>query len=95
MNWEKIQGNWKQISAKAKEHWGKLSDDDLNGVEGKREQLASKIQMRYGVNNEEAQKQVNTWLSQATDAWFLKDGKSLESKPDQKQEQKQETKAPI
>jgi uncharacterized protein YjbJ (UPF0337 family) len=70
MNWERIQGNWKQVKGKAVENWGKLTDDDLDVVEGRREQLAGKIQERYGVAKEEAEKQVSAWERSATDDWF-------------------------
>jgi uncharacterized protein YjbJ (UPF0337 family) len=49
MNWDRIEGNWKQFKGGAKEQWGKLTDDDLDVVEGKREQLAGRIQERYGI----------------------------------------------
>lgn len=70
MNWERIQGNWKQVKGKAVENWGKLTHDDLDVVEGRREQLAGKIQERYGVAKEEAEKQVSAWERSATDDWF-------------------------
>ena len=70
MNWERIEGSWKQIKGKAIENWGKLTDDDLDVVEGRREQLAGKIQERYGVAKEEAEKQVSAWERSATDDWF-------------------------
>lgn len=70
MNWEQIQGNWKQATGKAKEQWGKLTDDDLDVVAGRREQLAGKIQERYGVAKEEAEKQLAEWQRKASDAWF-------------------------
>ena len=70
MNWERIQGNWKQVKGKAIENWGKLTNDDLDVVEGRREQLAGKIEERYGVAKEEAEKQVSAWERSATDEWF-------------------------
>jgi uncharacterized protein YjbJ (UPF0337 family) len=76
MNWEQIQGNWKQATGKAKEQWGKLTDDDLDVVAGRREQLAGKIQERYGVAKEEAEKQLAAWQRTASDAWFAADKKS-------------------
>jgi len=76
MNWEQIQGNWKQATGKAKEQWGKLTDDDLDVVAGRREQLAGKIQERYGVAKEEAEKQLAAWQRAASDAWFAPDKKS-------------------
>ncbi len=63
MNWTQIQGKWKQLTGDAKRHWGKLTDDDLQVVEGDRERLVGKIQERYGVSKEEADRQVDDWLS--------------------------------
>jgi uncharacterized protein YjbJ (UPF0337 family) len=59
MNWDQLGGKWKQYSGKVKEKWGKLTDDDLTVVHGRREQLIGKIQERYGVVKEEAEKQVD------------------------------------
>lgn len=73
MNWDRIEGNWKQVTGKAKEQWGKLTSDDFDVVAGRRDQLAGKIQERYGVAKDEAEKQINDWQLKATDAWFTKD----------------------
>jgi uncharacterized protein YjbJ (UPF0337 family) len=62
MNRDQMEGNWKQFSGKAKEHWGKLTDDDLDVVAGKREQLEGKIQERYGKSKDEAKKEVDNWF---------------------------------
>jgi len=59
MNWEQMEGKWKQYSGKVKEKWGKLTDDDLTVISGKREQLVGKIQERYGVAKEQAENQVD------------------------------------
>ena len=75
MNWEQIEGNWKQAIGKAREQWGKLSDDDLEVVAGRREQLAGLIEKRYGVAKEEAEKQLAAWQRQASDGWFTKGNK--------------------
>jgi uncharacterized protein YjbJ (UPF0337 family) len=75
MNWDRIQGNWKQVVGKAKAQWGKLTDDDLDVVAGRREQLAGKIQERYGIAKDEVDKQIADWELKATDAWFVKDEK--------------------
>jgi uncharacterized protein YjbJ (UPF0337 family) len=72
MNWDQIQGNWKQVTGKAKEQWGKLTDDDMDIVAGRRDQLAGKIQERYGVAKDVAEKQVADWEKTATDSWFKK-----------------------
>jgi len=73
MNWDRLQGNWKQVTGKAKEQWGKLTDDDLSVVAGRRDQLAGKIEERYGVAKEEAEKQVAAWERTATEGWFKDD----------------------
>jgi uncharacterized protein YjbJ (UPF0337 family) len=70
MNWDRIQGNWKQAMGHAKAQWGKLSDDDLTVVAGRRDQLAGKIQERYGLLKDDAEKQLAEWERKATDAWF-------------------------
>lgn len=59
MNWDRIEGGWKQLSGKVKEQWGKLTDDDLTEIAGKRDQLAGKIQARYGVAKDEAERQLD------------------------------------
>jgi uncharacterized protein YjbJ (UPF0337 family) len=61
MNWDRIEGNWKQVAGKAREKWGKITADDWTTVAGKREQLVGKIQERYGVARDEAQKQADEW----------------------------------
>ena len=59
MNEDKIKGQWKQLSGSLKAKWGKLTDDDLKVAEGNSEYLAGRIQERYGVARDEAEKQVN------------------------------------
>ena len=59
MNWDQLEGKWKQYSGKAKEKWGKLTDDDLTVIHGRRDQLIGKIQERYGIAKQEAEKQVD------------------------------------
>jgi uncharacterized protein YjbJ (UPF0337 family) len=59
MNWDQIEGKWKQAAGKVKEKWGKLTDDDLDIIAGKKDQLVGRIQERYGIAKEEAQKQVD------------------------------------
>ena len=59
MNWDQIEGKWKQAVGKIKGKWGKLTDDDLQMIGGKRDQLVGKIQERYGIAKDEAERQVN------------------------------------
>ncbi len=61
MNWDQIKGNWNQAKGKVKETWGDLTDDDLTKIEGRRDQLVGRVQERYGVAKEEAEKQVTDW----------------------------------
>ena len=61
MNRDQIQGEWKQLKGKAKEQWGKLTDDDLTRVEGNIDQLAGRIQERYGIERAEAERQIDAW----------------------------------
>ena len=61
MNWDRIEGNWKQFTGKAREQWGKLTDNDWSVVAGKKDQLVGKIQERYGIRREEAEKQADEW----------------------------------
>tara|TARA_R110000787_G_scaffold76892_12_gene169309 strand:- start:275 stop:475 length:201 start_codon:yes stop_codon:yes gene_type:complete len=61
MNWDQIEGNWKQFKGEAQKQWGKLTDDELDQVEGNRQKLAGKIQETYGKSKEEAEKEVDSW----------------------------------
>ncbi len=61
MNWDRVEGNWRQLAGKVKEKWGKLTDDDITVINGKQDQLVGRIQERYGVAKDEAEKQVKTW----------------------------------
>ena len=70
MNWDRIEGNWKKVTGRAKEQWGKLTDDDLDVIAGRREQLSGKIQERYGIAKDEAETQLTAWESKANDSWF-------------------------
>jgi uncharacterized protein YjbJ (UPF0337 family) len=63
MDWNRIEGNWKQLKGKIKEQWGNLTDDDLDKIAGKREQLEGKIQERYGLDKDTARKHVDDWIN--------------------------------
>src|ERR1700758_245983 len=67
MDWNRVEGNWKQIKGKVKEQWGKLTDDDLTAINGKRDQLEGKIQQRYGLAKDMARKDVDDWLKSQDD----------------------------
>lgn len=61
MNTETMKGDWKQLKGKIKEKWGKLTDDDLKVIEGKNEQLAGRLQERYGIAKEKAEKEAEAF----------------------------------
>jgi uncharacterized protein YjbJ (UPF0337 family) len=61
MNWDQVQGRWKEFRGKVQQQWGKLTDDDLDVIEGRRDELLGKVQHAYGVSRDEAEKQVSSW----------------------------------
>jgi uncharacterized protein YjbJ (UPF0337 family) len=61
MDWNRVEGNWKQVKGQVKEKWGKLTDDDLTAINGRRDQLEGKIQERYGLAKDQAKKQIDDW----------------------------------
>jgi uncharacterized protein YjbJ (UPF0337 family) len=61
MNWDRIEGNWKKAKGKVKEQWGKLTDDQLDVIGGRREQLLGVLQESYGIAKDEAERQVRDW----------------------------------
>ena len=61
MNWDRIEGQWKQLKGKAIQKWGKLTDDDLDVIEGKRESLVGRVQELYGKRKDEAEREVDEW----------------------------------
>jgi uncharacterized protein YjbJ (UPF0337 family) len=67
MDWNRVEGNWKQIKGKVKEQWGKLTDDDLTVINGNREQLEGKIQERYGLAKDQVKQDIDDWYS--TQSW--------------------------
>ena len=67
MNWDRIEGNWKQFKGNAKEQWGKLTDDQLDVIAGKRDHLVGKIQETYGISKEVAEKQLTDWQDRIKD----------------------------
>lgn len=58
MNWDRIEGEWKQRRGKAVHHWGKMMNDELAAIAGKYEELVGRLQSQYGIAREEAQRQV-------------------------------------
>ena len=61
MDWNRVEGNWKQVKGHVKEKWGKLTDDDLTAINGRRDQLEGKIQERYGLAKDQAKKEIDDW----------------------------------
>jgi len=70
MNWDRVEGNWKQMKGKAREQWGKLTDSDWEQIAGKKDQLVGRIQERYGISKDEAQKQADEWARVQSDAAY-------------------------
>lgn len=62
MNWDQVEGKWKQVRGSAKQQWGKLTDNDLEQIAGMRDKLVGKLQERYGIAQEEAQKNADEWI---------------------------------
>jgi uncharacterized protein YjbJ (UPF0337 family) len=63
VNWDRLKGNWKQLKGKARLQWGKISDDEFDQIDGRREILAGKIQERYGKSREQAEWEVDRWIN--------------------------------
>jgi uncharacterized protein YjbJ (UPF0337 family) len=62
MNWDQIEGKWKELKGKARTKWGKLTDDDLENVGGKKDMLMGRLQQRYGYKRDQAEKEVDAWI---------------------------------
>ena len=62
MNEDTFKGQWMQLKGKIREQWGKLTDDDLDQIQGRSEQLIGKLQNRYGIARDEAQRQFDAWM---------------------------------
>lgn len=62
MNWTELEGRWMQLRGQVRSKWSKLTNDDLENLEGNREQLVGKIVERYGVAKEEAERQLEQWM---------------------------------
>ena len=66
MDWNRVEGNWKQMKGKVKEQWGKLTDDDLDVIGGKRDQLEGMIHERYGLEKDLARRDFDDWYARQT-----------------------------
>ncbi|MGI6458381.1 MAG: CsbD family protein [bacterium] len=63
MNWDQLEGNWKQFQGKIQAKWGELTNDDLDVIHGNRKQLIGRIREKYGMKTEEAEREVDTFIS--------------------------------
>jgi uncharacterized protein YjbJ (UPF0337 family) len=63
MNWTQVEGQWKQVKAQLKGKWAKLSDDDLQNLSAKKDDIVGKIQERYGILKDEAERQVDAFIA--------------------------------
>lgn len=63
MNWDQVAGSWKEMKGKVREKWGKLTDDDIDVIGGKREQLIGRLQQRYGYAKDEAARQADAFVA--------------------------------
>lgn len=63
MNWDQIEGKWKQLKGQAQAKWGDITGDEWDSIDGRREKLVGVVQERYGRKKEEAEKEVDDWLS--------------------------------
>jgi uncharacterized protein YjbJ (UPF0337 family) len=66
MNWDQIEGHWMKAKGKLRQQWGKLTDDDLARISGKREELAGRLQERYGYAKEQADREIDDWMKRAS-----------------------------
>jgi len=64
MNWDRVEGNWKEFQGKVEQKWGKLTKDDLAVVKGRRQELSVRLQQRYGYAKDEAEKEIDSWLKE-------------------------------
>ena len=62
MNWDRIEGNWKTFKGQVQQKWADLSNDDLDKIEGKRTELAGRLQARYGYQKDQAEREIDNWL---------------------------------
>jgi len=62
MNWDRIEGEWKNFKGKVRDKWGKLTDDDVEAAGGKKDRLVGRIQERYGYAKDKAEQELNEWM---------------------------------
>jgi uncharacterized protein YjbJ (UPF0337 family) len=64
MDWDRVEGNWTQFRGKVQKHWNKLTEEDLNEAAGRREELAARIQKRYGLEKAAAHREIEDWMKE-------------------------------
>ena len=67
MNWDQVQGSWAQVKGKLREEWGKLTDQDIENIRGKKDQLIGALTQRYGIEKEKASLEVDRWVATLRD----------------------------
>ena len=67
MNWDQIEGKWKQLKGSVRQRWAKLTDDDLELIAGNRDEFAGRLQERYGIAKDEAERQLAEWQESVSD----------------------------
>jgi uncharacterized protein YjbJ (UPF0337 family) len=65
MNWDQVEGGWKQLKGKVQQRWGKITDDDFDVIDGKREELIARLQKHYGKERDELERDVDDWSKRA------------------------------
>jgi uncharacterized protein YjbJ (UPF0337 family) len=69
MNSDQVEGKWKQFKGSVKKRWGKLTDDDLTMLSGKKDELIGKLQERYGYTREQAEREADDWATKSSHEW--------------------------
>ena len=77
MNWDQVKGNWKQFKGDIKVRWGKLTDDDLDVIAGRRDHLIGSLQKRYGIAKEQAEDQLDKYLQSQKEAKQAKEAETV------------------
>ena len=62
MNWSQVEGQWNTLKAKARQKWGKLTNDDIEQIRGRRDELIARLQKRYGDDRSDLERQVDDWV---------------------------------
>jgi uncharacterized protein YjbJ (UPF0337 family) len=62
MNWDQIEGKWKQFAGSARQRWGEITDDEYQQVAGKRDQMVGLVQEKYGQTRADAEREVDEWF---------------------------------